>query len=1185
MSKDEDGALPRPSETLEQVYESFVEAHCNGEFHDLDAYCSRYQKFEPALRRMIEDFLFAMRGTRALQSVQPKTIGPYKIESVLGEGGMGVVYLATQDQPISRQVAIKLIKPGMDSRAILRRFQSERRALALMDHPGIARIYDTGTTGDGRPYFVMEYVRGTPLNEYCDANQLSVPARLRLFRQVCDGVQHAHQKAIIHRDLKPTNVLVTTLDRGPSTKIIDFGLAKALEYRPDQSFLTVKGMLVGTPEYMSPEQADSSDMDVDTRADVYALGVILYRLLTGSLPFEFTEFRQAAHLGALERMRKMICEEEPLRPSSRVESGKGLESPIPVDRPSSPRPRVLARRLRGELDWIVMKALEKERSRRYATANDLSADIGRHLDGEPVAAGPPSATYRLKKLVRKHAGLVAALSVVFLAIAVGGAVAVSFYFRAETKRVEAEEQRARVLRLADATRLEQLLLEADSLWPAHPDKILDMDNWIQRAREFTRRLDEHEFALLDLTLDGTGDTDRDGQQLVSTEKQWWAGQLGALVNRLKRLDDPDPRIGTIANVEQRIHHASTVVEESIRKPRESWNEAIQSIGDEEQCPTYRGLKIEPQLGLVPLGRDPSSGLWEFLHLHTHKGTIPERGEDGELRVSEGTGIVFVLVPGGRFWMGAQGRSIVKPNYDPFSQTIEQPVHSVTLDPFFLAKYELTQGQWETMTGKKPSFFSGSASLEDGSRSSASYLHPVEQISWEECWEALRRFDLLLPTEAQWEYAARGKTSTPWWMGLDPQSAERSGNFADKDTAYRVDLYSMGMDPAIRAPSGEQDDRHVFHAPVGSFRPNPFGLHEILGNVGEWCRDTFANYEVLPAGGHGNRVPDLSDDGSQRHLRIWRGGSFYGTAESARSSVRRAMPFGAAARDVGVRASHDLVGYTRSDSEPYEELLEIAVGIDYQTVMLHIEYSQYGARYQEYVRGKYRPVWLDAQVHNGKQYLTGIYALLTTDHYLTYQFISLGTLWIIHKKSLRLGHRVIHLDLVTDDITGMLEEGIPRFNLLTLREEGPPQELVAGKTLEEFAKEDSRLRSSGFLPIMISTDVIRGELLVAAVYDQDDSGTEVAVFQEIDPKDFSRLHDEQRARGLGPSSIDARTVGDSAKICAVFRSDRTGSTALCNLSAEELHEKREEMARIGLKLISIAGYHLEGQPRYVTIWSK
>ena len=320
-------------------------------------------------------------------------IGPYKLLQQIGEGGMGTVFMAEQTQPVQRKVALKVIKPGMDSRQVIARFEAERQALAMMDHVNIARVLDAGATESGRPYFVMELVHGVPITKYCDDNRLTPRERLELFVPVCQAIQHAHQKGIIHRDIKPSNVLVTLYDGKPVPKVIDFGVAKATEQRlTERTLFTQYGTMVGTLEYMSPEQAEMSALGVDTRSDIYSLGVLLYELLTGSTPLSHKRLKEAAYAEIL----RMIKEEEPPRPSTRLsDSGEALAS---ISAQRHTEPAKLTKLVRGELDWIVMKTLEKDRNRRYETANGFAADVQRYLDDEPVQACPPSARYRFREV-------------------------------------------------------------------------------------------------------------------------------------------------------------------------------------------------------------------------------------------------------------------------------------------------------------------------------------------------------------------------------------------------------------------------------------------------------------------------------------------------------------------------------------------------------------------------------------------------------------------------------------------------------------------------------------------------------------------------------------------------------------------------------------------------------------------
>ena len=390
-------------------------------------------------------------GRRAPLLEGPGTrLGPYLLLERIGEGGFGTVFLAEQETPIARRVAVKLLKPGMDTERVVARFEAERQALAMMDHPNIARVIDAGATPTGRPYFVMDLVVGAPISDYCDENGLSIRARLELFAQVCNAVQHAHTKGIIHRDIKPSNVLVATHDGKPHAKVIDFGIAKATAVRPaGEEFFTVDGAMIGTPEYMSPEQAEGS-LDIDTRTDVYSLGVLLYELLTGSTPFSTRELQAAG----LAEIRRIIREVDPPKPSTRIDHS--AETLIPAAAKRQTEPGRLSAIIRGELDWIVMRALEKDRQRRYPTANALAMDVQRYLGGEPVVAAPPGTAYRVGKFVRRHRGGVLAAAAVAAALVVG---AVAFAWQAKVAR--SQRDRAVVAEAEARKRAEELRKVSD----------------------------------------------------------------------------------------------------------------------------------------------------------------------------------------------------------------------------------------------------------------------------------------------------------------------------------------------------------------------------------------------------------------------------------------------------------------------------------------------------------------------------------------------------------------------------------------------------------------------------------------------------------------------------------------------------------------------------------------------------
>jgi serine/threonine protein kinase/Flp pilus assembly protein TadD len=462
--------------------------------HERQAYLAAACGSDDALRGEVEDllwhqerlgsFLEAAPGGPATAAVPIEVaagtvLGPYKLLQQIGEGGMGVVFMAEQTQPVQRKVALKVIKPGMDSRQVIARFEAERQALALMDHGNIARVLDAGATPAGRPYFVMELVHGVPITRFCDDNCLTPRERLELFVPVCQAIQHAHQKGIIHRDLKPSNVMITLYDGQPAPKVIDFGVAKATEQKlTERTLFTQYGTMVGTLEYMSPEQAEMSALGVDTRSDIYSLGVLLYELLTGSTPLSPQRVKEAAYAEVL----RMIKEEEPPRPSTRLsDSGAALAS---ISAQRHTEPAKLTKLVRGELDWIVMKTLEKDRNRRYETANGLAMDLKRYLNDEPVQACPPSSWYRFRKLARRNKrAFVTASAVVLLVLLTVITLAVSnVLIRQEQARTRHEKERSGVAQKLAEDRAEETRQGLERLKAANA--LLDRGRWYASVRQW-----------------------------------------------------------------------------------------------------------------------------------------------------------------------------------------------------------------------------------------------------------------------------------------------------------------------------------------------------------------------------------------------------------------------------------------------------------------------------------------------------------------------------------------------------------------------------------------------------------------------------------------------------------------------------------------------------------------------------
>jgi eukaryotic-like serine/threonine-protein kinase len=489
-------ADPNPAK---EIFLEAVERHAPDEW---PAFLDRACPGQPDLRGRVEVLLAAHRevgtaghGDGAEGDLRVATlneppiregpgtlVGPYTLLEQIGEGGFGVVFVAEQARPVRRRVALKVLKPGMDTRQVVARFEAERQALALMDHPNIAQIYDGGTTPDGRPFFVMELVKGVPVTEYCDGCGLTPRERLELLRSVCQAVQHAHTKGVIHRDLKPSNVLVAIRDGKPAIKVIDFGIAKAIDQRLcEHTVETGFHQMVGTPLYMSPEQAELSPLDVDTRADIYALGVLLYELLTGTTPLEKARLSQAGY----DELRRLIREDEPPRPSARLSTLQDGLTAVAAHRRTDPRR--LVRAVRGELDWIVMKCLEKDRNRRYETANGLAQDLHRYLVNEPVEACPPSAGYRLRKFAQRHRVFLGAAAAVLVTVGVGSGAVWQQRQEAVRERARAEASSRQARHEVDRyyTRIsENMLLYEPTLEPLRRQLLEDA---LQYYEDFARQ--------------------------------------------------------------------------------------------------------------------------------------------------------------------------------------------------------------------------------------------------------------------------------------------------------------------------------------------------------------------------------------------------------------------------------------------------------------------------------------------------------------------------------------------------------------------------------------------------------------------------------------------------------------------------------------------------------------------------
>ena len=915
----------------------------------------------------------ALDADDATPADPPERIGPYRVLEVRGEGGMGTVYVAEQTEPVRRKVALKVIKLGMDSREVVARFELERRALAAMSHRCIARVFAADTTARGQPYFVMELIEGLPLTRYCDQHRLDVLERIELFREVCAGVQHAHQKGIIHRDLKPSNILVAREDDRPVPKILDFGLAKATNQELlAQSFYTVKNRILGTPEYMAPEQARMDDEAIDTRADIYSLGVILYELLSGELPFSSTQLRGHGWT----EMQRILSEQEPLKPSTRLTSSTREIDAAAISR-RTPR-ATLARLLRRDLDWIVLKALAKEPERRYDSAAALSSDLQRYRDFEPVSAGPPSASYRVRKLLRRYRGQVTAAALVLVTLIVGIA---GIWFYAQESAANAESARENATRLqakvdefnllAGVVRLERARSEEETLYPAWPERRESLQRWIDRYAEPLRtarpklhravseiriralpwtseqrerdrathpgvprlaqlRSRRDQLARLGVDLAGKGaeeqlvakqrfaliesdsslaaftpETLEDSlsaldleiaglEQEISTRRTYqFRDEADAFLHdtMAKLIDKVDAfERDVVAAVRDRLAWATRVEELGEVRHGQRWRAARAAIAASD---VYRATPIDlaPQTGLVPIGAHPVTGLWEFYHLRSAADptVVPaydaDSAAENAAELTADSGVVFVLIPGGRFTMGAQPNDREAPNFDENAEVDEVTIHQVELHPYFLAKYEMTQSQWSRLSGgENPSLMKpgwlGSHQLFE--------TNPVERVSWSTCVELLDQHGLLLPTEAQWEFACRAGTTTPWSTGAERSSLEGSANVADA-AAKRLGVEITEA----------WDDGCSVHARAGRFAANAFGLFDMHGNVAEWCRDSAMSYASAGRPGDGLRSNPAAK------TVITRGGNFMKSAMQARSGARHGDKPESKLSFVGVRPAREL----------------------------------------------------------------------------------------------------------------------------------------------------------------------------------------------------------------------------------------------------------------------------------------
>ena len=876
----------KPDSTEAAVVDDLVAECVERMEQDGEQFADQVCDEHPAIARQIREQLSRLRGLGLLRTTKstperaPKALGPYTILDEIGRGGMGVVYLAEQREPVRRRVAIKLVRMGGDADSVLRRFQTERQALALMNHPGVARVFDANSDETGRPYFVMEYVAGLPITAYCNNAKLTTDERIELFLQICDAVEHAHQKGILHRDLKPTNILVAEQDGKPLVKVIDFGIAKVTcAELAGSTLITLPGQVVGTPEYMSPEQVSSGGQDIDTRTDVYSLGVLLYELMCGELPFDSKRMRSVS----LAEMHSILQAETPKTPSTRTGSGE-----FAAVRGSNPV--TLRRRLRGDLDWIVLRALEPDRERRFSSAQALGDDLRRHLRNEPVWAGPPTLRYRISKLVRRHRVAFAAGTAVAITLAIALVTSMRSVLAAHGKVREFNQ-------LAAFVKVDKAIASQENLLPAWPDKIDGLRSWKARAEQIVAMLPQLRETVEEIRLRPEASSVRNGAQVnFGGEMQGFrrATLFAELTAKIEAFQVAEYRA-----VVERLWWAERIAAWTAAHPnaRRSWQQAREAVAKADgvvASKLYRTIPIEldPLDGLVPIGMNPDTKLWEFYHLRSawdpQSGVdpgaieIPTHRPDGSIEVTEATGIIFVLVPGGPFAMGAQNSDPNGRNYDKWARVGER-IQLTELEPFLVARHETTQGQWLRMSGHNPSkYYSGK--LGDD------LTHPVETVRWQECHDLLASHGLCLPSESMWEYACRAGSDTPWYSGPEAHSLRLVANVFDLQGQAKFSFSDTNE---------KWDDDYVVHAPVGSFAANRFGLFDMHGNVWECC-------ESGPTSG----ASDTRDSNSAPDGVSARGGGWMHLGEHARSARNHRLPVRYRESDLGVRSARRLVQVDR-----------------------------------------------------------------------------------------------------------------------------------------------------------------------------------------------------------------------------------------------------------------------------------
>jgi formylglycine-generating enzyme required for sulfatase activity len=884
----------RPAST-EEALELFLSNRRRGDETSPEEFAARHAELGPELGAALQALAALEGATRGTaDEVLPERIGDYRIVREIGRGGMGAI-LRVWDEELGRHLAMKVALGDAGASGQLERFLEEARVTGRLDHPGIVPVHELGLDAQGRRFFTMKLVEGRDMKQilelvFAGKEGWNQTRALGVILKVCEAMAYAHSKGIIHRDLKPANVMVGGFGE---VFVMDWGLARVLdradprdmrladkenaEHASASHLLTVDGAVLGTPAYMPPEQARGDIEALSPRSDVYSVGAMLYHLLARQMPYVPPGTRSPAR-EVLERVR--------------------AGPPAPLHELNAQVP--------AELAAICEKAMARDPAQRYAGTLAFAEDLRAFLEGRVVAAYETGALAELRKWIARNRALAAACGAAILILAAGLVVSSSLSVTARRERARADERTADVLSLSAGRDLQMLVERADALWPASAANVPAFEQWLREAHALLdgRAADPergikaapglagHKRKLAELEARAGP-----GMVFANSDDAWWHAELALLVAGLETFANPetglcgrgtDPAHGW--GIERRLEFARGIEQQSLlgAEAAQRWREAIDSIQDRAQCPRYAGLVLVPQLGLLPLGRSARSGLWEFAHLQT--GAVPQRGPDGEIVPREGDGLVFVLLPGGSFHMGAQAADPAAPNYDSRAKKDEAPVHEVGLEPFFVSKFEMTQDQWWRWTGANPSVYKPGLVL---GGIEITPLHPVEQLSWRAAAAEMQRLDLLLPTEAQWEYAARAGTESVWWTGNELASLAGAANLSDSFAREHGGPSSWSYEASI-------DDGFKCHSPVGSFRPNAFGLFDCAGNVYEFCRDAWGTYEQRERDGDGER------EGGPGTSYMIRGGAYHTAADGLRSAFRTDVTPTYTDFSLGVRPARRLV---------------------------------------------------------------------------------------------------------------------------------------------------------------------------------------------------------------------------------------------------------------------------------------